>query len=277
MSSSSLCWRLPLNINPLPLARLENVLQVLDKYGVTRVPLDITQQLIFHIDNDPVRTCAVACRYSLHDVANQAAKATCRHLALDITKIKPDYLSLMSIDQYQSLIKYRLRASEVAADAVETFPTLEDVDRDAHGSLDIYVPGTRMDTTSCGCTESIIAWPYGELDFEDAPVYMAPWLQTLKKVFRYALYERPDWDTVSEDGMLVMQVVKAAVDAKCTVCMGEVLKSPWVLERMGRRVKERIGKVSLAISDALVFQRKPDTQDPLSSQIPLPFQAPAPA
>lgn len=265
MSSSSLCWRLPLNINPLPLARLENVLQVLDKYSVTRVPIDITQQLISHIDEDPVRTCAVACRYSLYDVANQAAKATCRHFAHNITKLKPDYLSLMSIGQYQSLIRYRLWASEVAANAVETFPTLEDVHCDANGGLDICVPGTRMGTTSCGCEESMLAWPYHEVYPDVEPVYMSPWLQTLKKVFRSALHERPDWDTISEDGMLVMQAVKVAVNAKCTVCMGEVCKSPWILGRIGKRVKTRIDNVSPAISAVPVLEQKSDTQDPLLS------------
>ncbi|EIM82944.1 uncharacterized protein STEHIDRAFT_171076 [Stereum hirsutum FP-91666 SS1] len=198
---------LRLRIAHYPLARLENILQVLEKYGVTRVPIEIIEQFTTHIDTQPVHTCAIACRYSLYDVANQAARATFKNEALYVTDLKPDYLSLMGINQYQHLVHYRLQASKVAADAVETFPTFDDVDT-INNSMQVYIPGSRASRESCDCSERMSGWSYEELNHEELPIYIVPWLQVLKRDLESALQIWSDVDTVTADGKLVMEAVK---------------------------------------------------------------------
>lgn len=203
--------------------------------------MDITQQLSAQIDDDPVRTCAVACRYALYDIANQAAKATCRDVATKITTLKPDYLSLMGIDHYQSLIHYRLQVSETAAQAIQKFPTSEDVEF-VDESWQIYGTGTRDSATSCACPLS--RWEPEGVESDDHPLYVTPWLEMLKTAARSAVQDRPAWDTVSADGRLAMEAVKVAMDAKCSVCMHEALGCPWTVKKIGRRVNAGVDKVS---------------------------------
>lgn len=244
----------------------------MEKYGVARVPIEVIEQLTTHIDIQPVHTCAIACRYSLYDVANQAARATFKDEALYVTDLKPDYLSLMGINQYQHLVRYRLQASKVAADAVETFPTFDDVDS-INNSMQVYIPGSRASRKSCDCSERMSVWSYEELNHEELPIYIVPWLDVLKRALGSALQIWSDVDTVTADGKLVMEAVKVAVDSKCSACIRDVSEAPWVLKKISQRVEAQLKKVSSSLQNIRILERTLHTYDRILSQIPLPFQA----
>lgn len=217
---------------------------------MARIPIEITHQLTKHIDEDPVRTCAVACRYSLYDIANQAAKATRRDLASKISSLSPDYLNLMGLEHYQKLIHYRLQSSETAALVIQQFPTNNDVDFINDSDFEVYAPGTRNDDDACACP--CIRWGFGNERSLDVPLYITPWLETLKGACLAAVQERPDWATVSANSGLTMEAVKPVMRSSCSVCACEVLECHKTLAFMGTRVKQSLEEVSSSVSTPLI-------------------------
>lgn len=212
-----------------------------DKYAVSNIPLEITSQLESYVEDHPLHTYAIACRHKLYEIANRAAGSTLRRSIMNImNSVQPEYLELMTIEEYHRLICYRIRAGEVALRAIESFPSFEEVDLDEQrfGRL----PGTRDSTESCQCSmESWLVFRGPGCDGEG--VFIVPWLQILKEICLKEMQAVADWDSMHVKDGKIMKAVKAAVDAKCEVCTKEVLFVHWPMEELEQRVKTAIRKV----------------------------------
>lgn len=101
---------------------LQRILQVLDKYVVERTPAEVSQALIAELDENPLDVYAIACRYNLHGIANLAAKTLLKLSCTRLYDLDEAFSTLMTVEQYERLVKYRILAGETAVRAIRNFP-----------------------------------------------------------------------------------------------------------------------------------------------------------
>lgn len=115
-----LCYRLPLP--PMSMNDIQRILQVLDKYMVERTPAEVSQALTAELDENPLNVYAIACRYNLHGIANLAAKTLLKLPCSRLYGLDEGFSTLMTVEQYERLVKYRILAGKTAVHATRNFP-----------------------------------------------------------------------------------------------------------------------------------------------------------
>lgn len=213
---------------------LQRILQVLDKYVVERTPAEVSQALTAELDVNPLDVYAIACRYNLHGIANLAAKTLLKLPCSRLYGLDEDFSTLIIVEQYERLVKYRILAGDTAVHAVRNFP------RSDTWTLHLAPPttaGFRQSATACECSGTVALGDRG---------YCAPWIEAFKEVCCTALVEKPGcWETILNDGHTGIRVVSFVHNSKCNYCIREVKGLGEVASWMRDDVKEALDKVYL--------------------------------
>lgn len=211
------------------LAQVRLALKILRKYDVRRTPDSVSLTLMFNLEKNPLKVCAIACAYDLAAIANAATKASLKFPILADSIPRGD-LKLMTASQHNAILRYHTRAGTAASNIVTSFQWFESPE-------EIGLP-CYANERDCKCRTTWI-----ETGLWSSPVLN--WAIRYQKDLARTLMVTPDWGTVVRDGSALTNVMVSVADSGCVHCRGLLEDMPLFTEALAKEVDKAIAAVCM--------------------------------
>lgn len=214
---------------------MKTALKTLQKYDVQYIPDSILLLLSNEAEHHPTTVYAIACGYNLSSIANKAARASLKKPLLHDTISREDF-DLMSAYQYDLLLRYHTRCSEVASQTAASFDWMKYIYK-------FPLPEHR-ERRGCTCPTTPIRSPSsGAMAGSNWGMPVLNWVIEFMKECAEELKVTPCWEVLMKRGTTIMHGSVAAVAGGCVPCREEVEKLPLFAERIGKQVEFVIAEV----------------------------------